>query len=75
MTQTELLQHIADAIQRDEPLHLDMRLDSIEEWDSLAIISLISLYDNLLHIQLTGGILKQCQSIADLINLAKDRLE
>lgn len=37
MTQQEFLTHIADAIQRDEPLTPDMPLDSIEEYDSLPL--------------------------------------
>ena len=41
MTQQELLTHIQDALQRDEGLTPEMNLQELEEWDSLAIVSLI----------------------------------
>mgnify|MGYP003473015322 CR=1 FL=1 len=74
MTKDELLEKIKDAIQRDESLDINMKLCDIEEWDSLAIISLITLYDDF-GIHLDGNTLRSCQNIIDLINLAKDKLE
>lgn len=75
MTRQEFLTHLADAMQRDEALSPDMQLDSIEEWDSLAAISLLALYDSLFQISLSGNTLKNCKSVADLITLAQDKLE
>ena len=75
MTQTQLLLHIQDAIQRDEPLTPQMPLVSLEEWDSLAIVSLISLYDMHFGITITGNTLRECQSVQDLIALVEDRLD
>lgn len=75
MTQEEFLAHLADAMQRDEVLTPQMNLDSIDEWDSLAIVSLITLYESLFRIQLTGNTLKNCKSVEDLIQLAKDHLQ
>lgn len=74
MTTQELLEQIKDAIQRDEALSLDMSLEDIEEWDSLAIISLITLYDSF-GIKLSGNTLRECKNISDLIALAKDKIE
>lgn len=75
MTQQEFLVHIADAIQRDEPLNEEMLLDSIEEYDSLAIVSLIALFENLFQMQVSGDTLHNCKSIKDLITLAQDKLK
>lgn len=75
MTQAQLLLHIQDAIQRDEPLTPQMPLDSLEEWDSLAIVSLISLYDMHFGTTITGNTLRECQSVQDLIALVEDRLD
>ncbi len=75
MTTQEFLTHLSDAMQRDEALSPEMSLDSLEEWDSLAIISLISLYEHLFHISLTSNALKECKIVADLLALAKDKLE
>ena len=57
MTQQELLTHIQDALQRDEGLTPEMNLQELEEWDSLAIVSLISLYDTYSGISVTGNVL------------------
>lgn len=73
MTKQELLDSIADALQRDEALSEDMLLENIEEYDSLGIISLITLYDSF-GISISGNDLRQCKSIKDLLHLAKDVL-
>lgn len=74
MKKKELLEHIKDALQREDEIKLDMPLSEIEEWDSLAIISLITLYDSF-EIKLSGNTLRKCKNISDLIKLAKDKLE
>lgn len=74
MTQQEFLSHIQDALQRDEELTPSMRLDMIEEWDSLAIVSMISLYDTLFGISVTGNALRECHTIQDLINIAQGKV-
>lgn len=71
MTQQELLNHIKDAIQRDEELSADMALEELEEWDSLAIVSMISLYDSLFSLTVTGNDLRECKKVEDLIQIAK----
>lgn len=75
MTQNELLEHIADALQRDGILELDMNLDSIEEWDSLAIISIIALFDNLFNVEVTGNMLSKCKSVKDVIAIVSNHIK
>lgn len=70
MTQEELLNHLADAMQRDEELKAEMPLSEIEEWDSLAIVSMISLYDQLFGLKVTGNTLREAKSVQDLLDLA-----
>lgn len=70
MTQEELLNQLADAMQRDEELKAEMLLSEIEEWDSLAIVSMISLYDQLFGLKITGNTLREAKSVQDLLNLA-----
>lgn len=74
MTQKELLNHLADAMQRDEELKPEMLLNELEEWDSLAIVSMISLYDQLFSLKITGNTLREAQSVQDLLNLAPQTL-
>ena len=75
MTQQELLTHIQDALQRDDELKVEMNLQDLEEWDSLAIVSLISLYDTHFGISVTGNTLRDCQKVGDLITIVKEKLQ
>lgn len=75
MTKKEFLTHIQDALQREEELTPDMRLDTIEEWDSLAIVSLISLYDVHFRMSVTGNTLRECHKVSDLLAIVQDKLK
>lgn len=75
MKKEELLNEIQDMLQRDDALDEDMELNSIEEWDSLAIISTVSLYDELFSVVLKSNEIKNCKKVSDLINLVADKLE
>lgn len=74
MTKIELLEEIKETLQRDEEISLEMQLEDIEEWDSLASISMISLYDQLFQVVVTADKLKECKTINDLIELVSDKL-
>lgn len=74
MTQEELLNHLADAMQRDEELKPEMLLNELEEWDSLAIVSMISLYDQLFSLKITGNELREAKSVQDLLDFAPKTL-
>ncbi len=75
MTKLELLEEIKETLQRDEYLTVDMKLEDVEEWDSLANISMISLYDELFETIVTANVLKSCNTVDDLINLVSDKLD
>lgn len=76
MTKAELLQRIKeDVLQREDDITIEMKLSEIEEWDSLANISIIALYDHLFGFVITVSELQKCQLVADLLNLVKDKLE
>lgn len=70
MTQNEFLEALKDALQREEDLSLDMALADLEEWDSLAIISLISLFDAQLGRKVSGNDLRGAVFVRDLVRLA-----
>ncbi|ECR6749888.1 acyl carrier protein [Campylobacter coli] len=71
MTKTEFLEELKEAMHRYEDLNEDMLLDDIDEWDSLAFVSIMVLFKNLFEMKITGEELKNCQKVSDLINLAK----
>ena len=75
MTREQLLIQIKNALQREEDLLEETPINEIKEWDSLAIISLIALFDSLFTINLTYNELNGVISIKDLIDKVKDKLE
>ena len=74
MTKQELLEMIKDALQREEELSEGMLLEELDEWDSLAVVSLIALYGDF-GIKLTGDAIRQCKSVDDLLFLAKGKVD
>ena len=75
ITEIELLEEIKITLQREEGLSSDTKLKDIEEWDSLAYISIISLYDKLFDFPITIDKLKKCKNIGDLIKLVSNKLD
>ena len=75
MTKHKLLERIKEALQREENLSLDMKLKDIKEWDSLGIISIIALYDQLFSIVLTLEQLNSWKTVEDVIDLVGDKID
>lgn len=50
-------------------LNLDSNLSDIEEWDSLAIMSLLAFFDTEYHVKLTSKDIKKIVFVKDLVNL------
>lgn len=75
MNKKELLIKIKDLLLRKDPINPNMKLSEIEEWDSLAIISVISLYDKNFSKVITIEKINKCETIKDLINLVSDKIE
>ena len=75
MTKKELLEEIKLTLQREEEIAFETELVEMEEWDSLAYISIISLYDRLFDFIITIDKLKKSKTIDDLINLVSNKLD
>jgi len=64
-----LLEEILD-LNVDE-LKGDIQLSDIENWDSMAKISLIALFDENFEKKLTGAQIKEFNTVADILNEMK----
>jgi len=71
MKRQELLDNIKEVLQRDNELTEDMYLDKIEEWDSLGIIVISELYEQLFSCIIPSEELIKCIKVSDLINLGE----
>lgn len=70
MKKDEFLKELCEILQRDEPLSAQMALSDVDEWDSLAYLSVMSFFSQHFGIRLAPQSLKQCQSVQDVIKLA-----
>ncbi|EAJ0326268.1 phosphopantetheine-binding protein [Campylobacter lari] len=71
MTKEQLLKDLSEAMHMDELLKEDMILDDIDEWDSLAFVSIMVYFKNTLNMQISTDDLKKCEKVSDLLALAK----
>ena len=74
MTKSEFLELLAETIDTECELNEELPLDEIEEYDSIAILSLMSMYDEL-DVKVSPSNFQDLKTVADLINLAGDKIE
>jgi acyl carrier protein len=74
MTKKEFLELIAETIDTENELNEELLLDEIEEYDSIAILSLMSMYDEM-GVKVTPSDFQNLKTIADLIKLAGEKIE
>jgi acyl carrier protein len=75
MKKQELLVEIKDALQRKGELTEDMMLSSIEEWDSLSVLTVISMFDRLFSVVINVKEIAKFKTVGDLIKVAEDKLD
>ena len=69
MTQEEFLTHLQNEIQIERELRLDDKLSDIPEWDSLAMLATLSVFDEI-GVEVSIDELEQCQSVRDILKKA-----
>ena len=74
MTKEEFLDLLAETIDTEEELNEKINLDEIDEYDSIAVLSLMSMYDEM-GVKVTPNDFKGLENVADLIKLAGDKVE
>ncbi|BCX80184.1 acyl carrier protein [Campylobacter sp. 19-13652] len=74
MKKDEFLVAFCELLQRDESVSESTRLFDLEEWDSLAYLNLMSFFAEHFGIRIEPNTLKECQNVADIINLANGKI-
>jgi len=69
MTADQFLEDFQDLLQRDDPLTLEHRLDTLEEWDSMSVMAVIAYLDKRFGIQTTFDSYKGLQTVDDIFSL------
>ena len=73
MTDREKLALLEDMLELDEgDLTLDKALDDIDEYDSMAKLSLIVLMEDEFGVKLTGDVIKGFETVGDIVAMMKD---
>lgn len=74
MSAKDLIEELKEALQREDELSLDMELESLDEWDSLAILSVITLFDELFDKTVEQDAILDCVTVKDLIKIVAPEL-
>ena len=70
MTEREKLALLEDMLELDEgDLTVDKALDDIDEYDSMAKLSLIVLMEDEFGVKLTGDVIKGFEAVGDIVAL------
>lgn len=75
MTIDEFVKAFADEFEDTpaEEFKADTEYKTLDEWDSLAVLSIISMVDEQLGKKVTGADLRACNTIEDLFNFANSK--
>ncbi len=69
----EFLKNLAEALNNPElDIHPEHKLQELPNWDSLAILTTLSMLDQEYDVTLSGTELQTCNSVADLYAKVKD---
>lgn len=75
MSRDELLDKIAVLANRDPgTLRGPERLEDLDDWDSLAVLSVISLLDEQFHVVIPASTMHKAETIDDVVNFVSDKL-
>lgn len=72
MNRAEFFGKIIESLQTDnESISESTMLIDVDEWDSLAVITTIAAFKNLLKITVEPSLINDCDTFCDLLNLAE----
>ncbi|MCH5314244.1 MAG: acyl carrier protein [Helicobacter sp.] len=66
MSRTEFLEHLQEIFQTDEKLSFEMRLDEIQEWDSLSKMTTLAFLDREFSVTMAISEISNFQTIEDI---------
>ncbi len=63
------------AFENSDNIHINSILEDIEDWDSLAVINVLSIFKSVFNFMPQTEQLKSCKTFEDILNLAGDKYE
>jgi len=71
----KFIELITEILEEDTPVRLEDRLDSFAVWDSLAVLSLVSMIDDEYEVIIGNKELETLETVGDIIKLVKSKSE
>jgi len=69
MQENEIIEEIKEAMEYEKDISLEDKLEALEEWDSLAMLTILGFFhDNNINIEVED--IEKCNTIGDIVNLA-----
>lgn len=75
MQREEFLTKIINAVEIEDDITEDSILEEIEEWGSLALVTVLALFKTSLGINVKASEMKNCKTIKDLLDLGNEKYE
>ncbi len=75
MKRQEFLAKLIETIEIEEEINESTKLESLEEWDSLASVTTLALFKKILGINIVSADIIKCQTIGDILDLGKEKYE
>ncbi|MBR4126609.1 MAG: acyl carrier protein [Alphaproteobacteria bacterium] len=70
MEKEQIIEGIKDLLDTEADLNEGTVLDDIEEWDSLASISVLAFFKQKMGLKIEAQALKDCKTVGDILKLA-----
>ena len=75
MQREEFLTKIINAVEIEDDITENSILEEIEEWGSLALVTVLALFKTTLGINVKASEMKNCKTIKDLLDLGDEKYE
>lgn len=71
MTNEEFIKNVEEILELDTKLTMDTMLESLDVWDSLAMLTMITFFNHTLGVSPTFQEMRAVKTVSDLLALSK----
>ena len=75
MKKEEFLKKIIEAVEIERDINENTKLEEIEEWDSLAVITVLALFNKFFKIKINAVIIQNAKTVGDILKLGSGKYE
>lgn len=75
MKKEEFLKKIIEAVEIEEEINENTLLEEIEEWDSLAAVTTLALFNKCLGLKVAASDIKDAKTVGDILKCGNEKYE